>query len=75
MGAPGDSQCMSLDLIARRGSSSLTWRCFGVEKTAICKLCVKSDAVKDSSTTNLFYHLQINHQTEYEEHEEHFISL
>ena len=63
------------DLIAQCGSFSLTWRWFGFEntdvaqKTPICKLCQKAVAVKDSSSTNLFHHLQINHSTEYEEYE------
>lgn len=65
---------MSLDLIAKRGSSSLAWRWLHFEKMeiakrAIRKLCWKSIVVKDSSTTNLFYHLRTNHSTEYDIYE------
>uniref|UniRef100_A0AAR2J935 BED-type domain-containing protein n=1 Tax=Pygocentrus nattereri TaxID=42514 RepID=A0AAR2J935_PYGNA len=69
------SQSTALDLIPRRGSSSLAWRWFGFEKTdvgqktPICKLCKKAVAVKESSTTNLFHHLRTNHRKDYEEYE------
>ena len=72
---PSASQSTTLDLIPRRGSSSLAWRWFGFEKaditqtTAICKLCKKAVAIKDCSTTNLFHHLRANHRKEYEEYE------
>lgn len=71
---PASSQS-TLDLIPRRGSSSLAWRWFGFErsdvsqKTPICKLCRKSVAVKGSSTSNLFHHLRTTHHSEYENYE------
>lgn len=72
--APGpDAGSTSDDLVPRRGSTSLAWKWLGFEKTddqnnVICKICRKSIAVKQSSTTNLFHH-RTNHSKEYREYE------
>lgn len=60
-------------LLPKRGGTSSVWLFFGFkasdaeQKTVICKLCKKTVPSPDANTSNLFYHLQKNHEKEYTE--------
>ena len=62
------SESRAEDLISRRGSTLLAWRQFGFVKMDLKQekvRIVEPVAAKDSSTTNLFNHLCVQHSKEY----------
>ncbi|KAM3842884.1 E3 SUMO-protein ligase ZBED1-like [Diretmus argenteus] len=64
----------SEDFVAKKGKSkSVVWKWYGFavsdekQTTPHCKVCLKAVSSKDSSTTNLFQHLEKNHTPEWEQ--------
>lgn len=59
------------ELVPKRGGTSVVWSWFGYkksdtdQKTVLCKVCRRPVPAPESNTTNLFYHLQKNHEREY----------
>lgn len=64
----------SENFVAKKGKSkSVVWKWYGFavsdeeQTTPRCKVCLKAVSTKDSSTTNLFQHLEKNHTPEWEQ--------
>ena len=68
-----DDQPRQSELVPKRGATSIAWTWFGFEKSdtdqknVLCKVCRKPVPSPDSNTTNLFYHLRMNHDKQYGE--------
>lgn len=52
----GNIQVSADDLLARHRSMSLIWKWFSFYNNIICKICQKTEDVKNSQATNLFHH-------------------
>ncbi|XP_024118468.2 zinc finger BED domain-containing protein 1 [Oryzias melastigma] len=61
----------SLDLVPKKGSTSIIWNWFGFDdsdqNTTICKECNEKVKTTTGNTTNLFYHLKRKHKKQYSE--------
>ncbi|XP_057689438.1 E3 SUMO-protein ligase ZBED1-like [Corythoichthys intestinalis] len=70
--ATGNNIAFDDVLVPRKNSTSVVWRYFGFQKDDVdqkntqCKVCRKTIATRQGNTSNLFHHLEHNHNAEYE---------